>query len=130
MKNLVENIKKSEGFVGDVYKDSLDIDTVGYGTKMPISKAEAELLLEHRLDAKITKLLKVKPFVANLSKERQEVLYEMSYQLGIGGLLKFKNMWRAVETLDFQRASTEMLDSKWAQQTPTRANKLALKMKA
>jgi len=57
MNKLVENIKDSEGFVDHVYQDSLGIDTLGYGTKMPLDKEEAELLLKHRLGKKIDHLL-------------------------------------------------------------------------
>ena len=31
MKNLIENIKESEGFVEHVYNDSLGIPTIGFG---------------------------------------------------------------------------------------------------
>jgi len=130
MKKLIENIKHSEGFVGTVYQDSLDIDTLGYGTKMPISEDEAELLLEHRLNKKIKALIKEVPFVEKLSEERQGILYEMAYQLGIGGLLKFAKMWGALRVSDYEKAAKEMLDSKWAKQTPVRAEKLASKMKS
>ncbi len=123
--SLIENIKKSEGFVGTVYKDSLDIDTLGYGTRMPLNEAEAELLLKSRLDVFIASLVDKKPIIHVLSDERRDVLYEMAYQLGVGGVLKFKNMWHAIEHKDFHIASLEMLNSKWAKQTPLRAKKLA-----
>lgn len=125
MDNLVENIKRSEGFRGDVYEDHLGFATVGYGTKMPISEAEAELLLKRRLEIAVDALLEKKGFIAELSEQRQEVLYEMVYQLGVNGLLKFKKMFAAIEAGDFERASKEMLDSKWAKQTPNRAQRLA-----
>jgi len=122
---LIENIKRSEGFVGMPYEDSLGIPTIGYGTKLPLDKEEAELLLYHRLDKKKKELLTYYPFIENLDDVRQEVLYEMAYQLGVGGLLKFKKMWSALKSTDWVKASEEMLDSKWAKQTPNRARKLA-----
>jgi len=122
---LIDNIKKSEGFVGDEYKDSLGIPTIGYGTRLPISEAEAELILISRLDVFKASLVDKKPIIHVLSDERQDVLFEMAYQLGVGGVLKFKNMWHAIEHHDFYTASLEMLNSKWAKQTPNRAKKLA-----
>ena len=53
-----------------------------------------------------------------------------SYQIGEGGVSKFKNMWKALDSEDYGEASFQMLDSKWAKQTPARAGKLAGKMKA
>lgn len=126
MKNkLIENIKKSEGFVGIVYKDTLQIDTIGYGTKLPLSKFEAELILKHRLDGKIKELLQNKPFVEILSENVQNALFEMAYQLGVSGLLKFKKMWIALEKEDYHKAHLEALDSLWAKQTPSRAKRIA-----
>ena len=124
MKTLLEKIKESEGYVGTVYKDHLGIDTVGIGTRMPIDEEEAELLLKHRLLKKIKHLLDAKPIVSTLDDNKQSVLFEMAYQLGVNGLLKFKKMWSAIENNDFELASKEGLDSRWHKQTPERAEKL------
>ena len=53
----------------------------------------------------------------------------MVFQLGIGGVSKFKNMWKALEKEDYYTASQEMLDSRWARQTPKRAEDLSNIMK-
>jgi hypothetical protein len=39
-------------------------------------------------------------------------------------------MWRALKKNDYQIASEEMLDSKWAKQTPKRAEELSSVMKS
>ncbi len=54
----------------------------------------------------------------------------MVFQLGIGGVSKFKNMWKALGEGDYQTASEEMLDSRWAKQTPSRAEGLSEIMKS
>ena len=123
--NLIDNIKKEEGFVGVAYDDSLGIPTIGYGTKLPLSKDESELILKHRLDKKIKELLLNKPFVERLNENLQSALYEMAYQLGVSGLLKFKKMWLALENKDYIEASKQALDSRWAKQTPNRAKRIA-----
>lgn len=125
MSELVNKIKQSEGFVGDSYLDSLDIPTIGFGTKLPLDEDEAELILKHRLNKKIDELLNKKPIVLRLPLEKQEALFEMAYQLGVGGLLKFKMMWLALDQFDYRAAGIEARDSKWYQQTPNRAEKLA-----
>ena len=124
MKNLLDKIEQSEGFIGMPYKDSLGKDTIGIGTLLPLSKKEARLLLKSRLNNKIVSLFKEKDFVLDFTEEKQEVLYEMVYQLGVSGLLNFKKMWKALEEKDFKTAAAEGLDSRWAKQTPNRAKKL------
>ncbi len=126
MKNLIENIKESEGFVGVVYKDTEGFDTIGYGTKLPLTKEESELLLESRLKAKIKELEQREPFINSLPLEIQEVIAEMCYQMGVSGVLGFKKMWAALKKRNYPLAAAEMLDSKWSKQTPNRAKRLSL----
>ena len=126
--SLINDIKESEGFVDHVYQDHLGNDTIGYGSLMPLIEEECELILKYRLDKMIKHLTEVKPIVKQLSEKRQEVLYEMSYQMGVSGLLKFKKMWEALQNNDFKEASIQMLDSKWSKQTPNRALRLSKKM--
>ena len=65
-----------------------------------------------------------------LPQEAQHILVNMCFQLGQGGLSKFKNLKVAIEDYQWQRASMEMLDSRWASQTPERAERLKLRMLA
>ncbi len=125
---LIDSIKANEGFVNHVYKDSLGRDTLGYGTLMPINEDEAEMLLVHRLNKMKNDLANRKPTIQLLNKSRQDVLYEMAYQMGVDGVLKFKNMWKAIEQKDYKQAGVEMLDSIWSRQTPERASRLAVIM--
>jgi lysozyme len=127
--NLLVSIKHSEGFAGMPYDDQLGNPTIGYGCLLPLSELEATILLNHRLLGVMNELDNNKPFVKSLEQEKQEVLYEMAYQLGVPRLLMFKRMWTAIESGDFVAASYEMLDSRWANQTPKRASNLAIIMK-
>ena len=65
-----------------------------------------------------------------LPQEVQHILTNMCFQLGQGGLSKFKNFKIAIEDYQFKRASEEMLDSRWSQQTPERAQRLSERMAA
>jgi lysozyme len=122
---LIEDIKQSEGFKGEQYLDHLGKPTIGYGTLLPLTEEEAELLLRFRLDKKIKQIQEAKPILFKLNENRQNAIYEMCYQLGVGGVLKFKKMWEAIEVHNYKQAYKEALDSRWALQTPNRANKLA-----
>lgn len=55
----------------------------------------------------------------------RDVLVEMAFQLGEHGLDKFLQMKAAIIAQKWDRAADEMLNSKWAQQTPNRAQSLA-----
>ena len=128
MKNLIENIKESEGFVEHVYSDSLGIPTIGYGF------AIKDLILDEDLAEEIL-IRKVRDLVARVDRKFdwfvtadshvKEVVVEMCYQLGLGGFSKFKKTIFYLEKENYIEASKEMLDSKWAKQTPNRAKKLS-----
>ena len=45
----VPAIKEAEGFRGEPYDDTRGNPTIGYGTKLPLTEAEGELLLRYRL---------------------------------------------------------------------------------
>lgn len=53
---------------------------------------------------------------------------EMVYQMGTTGVSNFKNTLTAIQNGDYKLAAVEMLDSKWAKQTPDRATEMALVM--
>lgn len=125
LKEVVEEIKVDEGFVGNEYKDHLGFPTIGYGTKLPLTEEEAELLLRHRLHKMVIELQRNKPFVDDLPFDARIILLNMAYQLGVPRLLGFKRMWSALEDGDFEEAAIEMRDSLWNRQTPNRSNKLA-----
>lgn len=124
---LLEDIKAEEGFSAVVYKCTEGFDTIGYGTKMPITKDEAELILNHRLNqtkAQLTSYL----YDLEIKQEAWDILFNMAYQLGVNGVLKFKKMIEALRVKDYKEASKQGLDSLWAKQTTQRANRLMKRM--
>ena len=54
----------------------------------------------------------------------------MVFQLGKTGVSKFRNMWKALaeDPPSYHEASVQMLDSRWAKQTPNRAKELSKTM--
>ena len=126
---LIDDIKQEEGFKGIVYKCTEGFDTIGYGTRLPLSEKEAEMILEYRLNI-LKGNLSGSLSMLDIDKKAWDILYNMVYQMGVKGVLNFKNMIKALEAKDYKRAGDEMLDSKWAKQTPARANRLSKAMKA
>ena len=128
MKKLIEAVKLSEGFRDRVYDDSLGIPTIGYGfaiKDLVLDEDICDMILERKLDDLIKRVNKKFPFVGNLPEEAQEVIYEMCYQLGLGGFSKFKRTISYLQLRDFPLAAKEMLDSKWHRQTPNRSERLS-----
>jgi lysozyme len=64
-----------------------------------------------------------------MTATRQAVLAAMGFQLGIAGLLAFKATLRAMEAGSYAMAAAGMLASKWASQTPARAQRMAAIMR-
>ena len=126
---LIDDIKQEEGFKGIVYKCTEGFDTIGYGTRLPLSEKEAEMILEYRLNI-LKGNLSGSLYMLDIDKKAWDILYNMVYQMGVKGVLNFKNMIKALENKDYKKAGDEMLDSKWAKQTPARANRLSKAMKA
>ena len=61
----------------------------------------------------------------------EEIIVEMVYQMGETGVSKFKKMFKALkkEPKDYEEASSQMMDSRWAKQTYSRARNLSEKMR-
>lgn len=123
--SLIRRIKEEEGFRSRVYRDTEGFDTIGYGTKLPITEEEAEMLLRYRFDLAKKE---IDYFCTEVVDEAKEIIYEMAYQLGVKGVLSFKKMFKALNDLDYKRAAEEMQDSLWFTQTPNRAKRLIKRM--
>ena len=54
----------------------------------------------------------------------------MCFQLGKTGVSKFYKMFEALKEEDYKTASEQMLDSKWHEQTPSRAKGLSYIMRS
>jgi len=128
---LIEDIKFEEGYRQFPYRCTEDKLTIGYGFNLDdvgLSKQECDLILNYRI-AKIISSVKSSLYFLDIKDEAWEILYHMAYQIGLNGLLKFKNMIKCLEKQDYVGASIEMVDSKWYGQTTNRAIRLVDKMK-
>lgn len=124
---LKQDLISSEGFKLKPYKDTVGKTTIGVGRNLDdvgLSQEEVLFLLDNDIKRILTELGSIEGF-SQLTEPRQRVIAEMIFNLGKNNLIKFKNMWKAIQAQDWNRASTEMLDSLWARQVKTRANRLA-----
>jgi len=130
MEKLIESIKRHEGYKDKVYMDSEGYLTCGWGhclrlgTKVPVVVSEA--FFEADLATAVSDYLRLpKKLTDNLNIPRKRVIVEMIFNLGFAKLQGFKKMLAALVAKDFETASKEMLDSKWAVQVKGRATELA-----
>jgi lysozyme len=119
-----------------VYKDHLGYYTIGIGRLVDDRKpgaglrdSEMEFMLRNDIDDRIEALGKRLPWFQNLDDARRGVLLNMSFQLGVEGLLEFKRTLALVEAGKYEEAARNMLVSLWAQQTPERAKRMSEQMK-
>jgi lysozyme len=101
--------------------------TVGIGRNLqavPFSQDEIELMFSNDLRRARAGAKTFECYV-DLDPMRQGVLTEMVFQMGVNGVSKFKKFLIAANNHDWAAAAEEMLDSKWAKQTPERAKSLA-----
>jgi lysozyme len=95
-----------------------NLETVG------IRYSEARFMLKNDIEDCVTDLRKLLDNFDDLPAMIQEVLVNMRFQLGPGGIRGFKQMLGAVRGWDFERMKAEMKDSAWYRQTTNRAERL------
>ena len=139
MDRLLQSVKKHEGYRNKVYLDTLGKRTVGVGHLCVEDFWEDDkeyeekflmTILKHDLQTAIKGADRVLVECPVLDDLAEEIIIEMVFQLGETGVSKFKNMIKALKIPDYQTAAIEMLDSKWAKQTPERAAGMSSEMAA
>lgn len=133
--NLIRQLRDEEGEVLSAYQDHLGYWTIGVGRLIDkrkgggITAEESAYLLGNDI-AKVNAQLDSKiPWWRKLDEARQAVIQGMAFQMGIDGLLGFKNTLKMIEAGDYEGAGKGMLNSLWAKQTPGRARRMADQMK-
>lgn len=131
---LIEQIQRQEGLRLQAYQDTLGNWTIGYGhtpamQNQVITNADAEKLLISDLREAESDLIAALPWTQTLDIVRYCVLWNMTFNMGIHHLLEFKEMLDAVRHQDWQEASSQMLNSLWAEQDKDRATELAEQMR-
>ena len=146
--NLIEQLKRHEGFRTDYYQCSADKRTIGYGRNVddnpfspkelnmlgrdefdcePMTEEEAETLLVNDVKA-IHKAIYDHVSLSRLNLARQAVCINMAFNLGVHGFCQFKNMINAINEDKFERAAIQALESRWASQVGDRAVELATQL--
>jgi len=141
MEDIKTRIKNHEGYRLEPYKDTLGYLTGGWGHKIlngeevPKSKEGWQSLFDDDYiralkgaNSLIQQHLDHTDYNALAGDNKaviQGVLTEMCFQLGETGVSKFKNMFKYLGECNFKRASQEMKDSRWHEQTKARCIELS-----
>ena len=128
MEHLIEKIKEHEGYRSSVYKCTEGYDTIGYGfaiKDLELSETICDLILREKIGRLHNRLCERFDWFLPLPETIQDVVMNMAYQMGSTGVSKFKKMIKHFKAENWEEGSKEMLDSKWARQTPNRAKELA-----
>lgn len=132
---LVEMIKRHEGFSNVIYKCPNFFDSIGYGHKITkndnfkhgvkYSKETLTKVLETDI-ANAQFYMRMLVGTWDLPKVAKDIVTCMIFQIGSGGIQKFKKFLKALKEHNFLECKKEMLDSKWARSdSPHRALELA-----
>lgn len=131
---ITKQLRRDEGVEKSAYQDSLGYWTIGVGRLIDKRKGgrlrdnEIDFLLSNDID-EVEEALEARiSFYKGLDEARRGVLLNMAFNLGIDGLLAFKNTLSLVGAGKYKEASVEMLKSKWATQVGNRAVRLSKQM--
>ena len=126
---LIDDIKKHEGFSSVVYKCTAGYDTIGYGKRikyLQVTEEQSTEWLEEDLENLKYTLSAKNDWFLPAPQEVRDIVMNMNYQLGVSAFSKFKKTIQYIANKDYEGASIEMLDSKWARDdTPRRAKELS-----
>lgn len=137
-------VKEAEGFRPNEYRCPSGKLTQGYGRNLevhPLSNEEKEGL---EIDGSVSKDVAERWAIKELfeceqklsqniiyqkqSDTRKAILLDMCFNIGLGGLMKFKKMWFALGNREFAQAANEMKESAWYDQVGLRSKRNCLMM--
>lgn len=133
---LAHDIEFEEGRRTHAYQDRGGVWTIGVGHTGPevvgglvwTDTQISDVLARDIAKAK-SGLDHVAPWWRSLDDVRQDVVVQMTFQMGPGWTREFPKAVRAMVANDWQAAHDNMLDSKWARSdSPARAKRMADQM--
>jgi lysozyme len=132
--DLITQLRREEGVSRHAYQDHLGFWTIGVGRLIDkrkgggLSDEEVDRLLRNDVERFTREVKQALSWFDELNEPRQAVLVGMAFQMGTAGLLQFRNTLNAVRDNRWFDAAEGMLASRWAQQTPGRASRMAKQM--
>jgi len=131
MNGAIKQIRLDEGERFKLYKCTADKWTIGIGHNLSdrgISKDVMELMFSEDIAECLDDLPRIFPNFDNFSESRQGAFLNMRFQLGPGGIRKFKKMVAAANSENWKEVVLQAKDSRWYKQTPERAARVVAQL--
>jgi GH24 family phage-related lysozyme (muramidase) len=139
---LRKELERDEGVKYEVYKDHLGYDTFGVGHLITAHDPENGWSVGTEVDEdRVIEVFEqdcenvlrdcsiLYEDFYDLPEEVQLIIANMMFNMGRSRLSKFKGMKRGVDSLNWNAAADEMVDSNWYNQVTNRANRLVERMR-
>ena len=131
-KRLIEELIYDEGYFQFPYLDTVEKTTIGVGrnlTDRGLSDDEIMMLLNNDIDIVEKELAANFSWYPTLPEPQQRALCNMAFNMVLSRLKSFKKMLASLSSGMYVTASLHALDSKWAKQVKTRAERVTSLMK-
>lgn len=136
---LEKELRRDEGVRREPYYDTVGHLTVGVGfnldanvlpdgVTLPLDDTEISILLNKTINDVVKGLDTHLNWWQDLDEVRQRVLANMVFNMGIYGVLGFKNTLTNIRREQYGKAAEGMRKSKWYKQVGRRAERLAIAM--
>jgi len=128
---LKQELTRDEGLRLKPYRDSVGKLTIAIGHNLDdkgITSEIVSLMYADDIAEVLEDLDNNFNWWRKMSSNRQHVLVNMCFNMGITVLLQFKNTLKSMESGDFEQAAKGMEHSKWYGQVGPRAIRLIAKM--
>ncbi len=140
---LRDTLKIDEGVKYEIYNDHLGYPTFGIGHLVvesdeehgkpvgtPVTEDRVNAVFEKDVAIMIDEAKKIFSNLDELPEEAQQVIVNMTFNMGRPRLSQFKKFIAGVNAGDWNKAAVEMMDSRWAKQVGARAERLRDRIKA
>lgn len=137
--DIYSQLRRDEGTKLFLYKDSRGFNTIGTGHNcdalpLPfdisngITQAQSDQILNSDVLRTKTKLFSALPWCVSLDDARLGVFMNMSFNMGVGGLLAFHHDITDTMAGNYVQAAADMKASAWYNQVGDRAVRLCAQM--
>lgn len=127
LKKTSYKISLDEGFRGNIYIDHKGFKTIGFGFNLDTNYLPEEVgrfwlqTIVNKIESDLSGHFIFWHYLNDASKY---VLINMTYQLGLNGLLKFKNFLDSLADKNIDKAALDLKDSQWYRDFTSRATRL------
>ena len=136
-------LEDDEGIKYEIYNDHLGYPTFGVGHLVresdpehgmpvgtPIDEARVAEAFEQDVETVLEDCCRLYSDFDELPEEVQRIVANMMFNLGYPRLSAFRGMKAGVDARDWDNAADEMVDSRWYNQVPNRAERLVNRMRS